>query len=91
MFLLVFNQLNWDILLVQCFVSEDRRELRVIRGSQSEVRSPCRGPGGVSASLEEDEILKMCPAWLNKEKEESSKLARVGGSMPLLKMSRCKL
>lgn len=30
---------------------------------------------------EEDEILKMCPAWLNKE-EKSSKSARVGGSIP---------
>ena len=68
MFLLVFNQLNWDVLLVQCVVCEDRRGLRVIRGSQSEAGSPGWVLEGFSLGPREEEILKMCPPRLNKER-----------------------
>lgn len=61
--------------------SEDRRELWVIRGSQCEAPSPNSvGVGGSrrtwsggSAGPEEDEILKMCPGWLNEEEEGSKR------------------
>lgn len=61
-----------------CFQRTDEN-CRLLGALRVRLGVPAGVPGGGGRGS--DEILKMCPGWLNEE-EESSKSGRVGGLIP---------